>query len=111
MKTEQKDGSEWIRLQRLKADKQERDNLLAAKRLLWREDVERTTAELWQMVGNDLRYTLPIAVSDRLTGAGDPAIIRTTVRTCVDELIRGWKVSVPDRRVKAVVKKKKGVRK
>lgn len=95
MKDESGEETEWIRLQRLKADKQERENLIAAGKLVWVEDVERTTAETWQMVGNDLRHTLPVMVADRLTGRGiDPAILREAVRKSVDELVSGWKTDM-----------------
>lgn len=104
--------TEWQRLQRLKADAQERENQVAAGKLVWAEDVERTTAEVWQMVGSDLRHTLPTSVADSLTGRGvDPAEIRAIVRRRVDDLIAGWKQNVPDKRVnpsKAPAKKKRG---
>jgi hypothetical protein len=59
--------------------------------LVYREDVADQVSRQWEMVGNDLRYTLPTEVADRLTGQVANAVIRKAVRAAVEVIIESWK--------------------
>jgi len=65
--------------------------LEASGRLVWRHQVEATTAMVWEMVANDLRFTLPGEVADRMPNAAIAAQVRKAVREAVETCIESWR--------------------
>ncbi len=83
---------------RLKAIQLTQEILVDSGQLVWRHQVEKATAQLWEIVGNDLRYTLPGEVADRMGNAADAAAVRIACREAVEVMIASWKKSgAPER--------------
>jgi len=59
--------------------------------LVWRSQVETATAMLWETVGNDLRYTLPGEVADRMPNATAARQSLKAARAAVEVVIASWK--------------------
>ncbi len=59
--------------------------------LVWREQVENATALLFEMIGNDLRYTLPGEIADRMTTATESRRAMAAARAAVEVVISSWK--------------------
>jgi len=83
-----------------------REEMIAAEQLVWRHQVEEATAMLWEMVGNDLRYTLPGEVADRMPNAAAAHAARKAVRDAVEVIIGSWKkagatIETDDQRIAA----------
>ncbi len=76
---------------RLRAVQLASEILQESGELVWREQVEAATALLWEMVGNDLRYTLPGEVADRMTTATESRRAMAAARAGVETIISGWK--------------------
>ncbi len=76
---------------RLKAIQLTQEILVDSGQLVWRHQVENATARLWEIVGNDLRYTLPGEVADRMTNKADAAAVRVATREAVEIMIKAWK--------------------
>ncbi len=68
-----------------------REEMIASGELVWRHQVEEATAMLWEMVGNDLRYTLPGEVADRMPNAASARAARVATRDAVERIIESWK--------------------
>jgi hypothetical protein len=62
-----------------------------AGQLVWRHQVEATTAAVWEMVANDLRHTLPSEVADRMPNAAIAAKVRRAVKDSVELCIESWR--------------------
>ena len=62
-----------------------------AGELVYRSDVAEAVSRQWEVVGNDLRYSLPGEVADRLTGRVPAAAIRKAVREAVEAMVDAWK--------------------
>ncbi len=76
---------------RLKAIILTQQILTDSGQLVWRHQVENATARLWEIVGNDLRYTLPGEVADRMESKADAAAVRVATREAVEIMIESWK--------------------
>jgi len=76
---------------RLRAIQLTQEILVDSGQLVWRHQVEHATARLWEIVGNDLRYTLPGEVADRMTNKADAAAVRIATREAVEIMIESWK--------------------
>jgi hypothetical protein len=62
-----------------------------AGEMVYRSDVAESVSRQWNAIANDLRYTLPGEVADRLTGKVASAVIRKAVREAAESLIENWK--------------------
>jgi hypothetical protein len=62
-----------------------------AGQLVWRHQVEATTAAVWEMVANDLRHTLPSEAADRMPNASLAAKVRKAVKESVELCIESWR--------------------
>lgn len=62
-----------------------------AGELVYRADVAEAVSRQWNAIANDLRYTLPGEVADRLTGKVASAVIRKAVREAAESIIENWK--------------------
>jgi hypothetical protein len=62
-----------------------------AGELVYRSDVAEAVSRQWNAIANDLRYTLPGEVADRLTGKIASAVIRKAVREAAESIIENWK--------------------
>ena len=69
----------------------QREEYIAMGELVWRDQVESATAMLWEMVGNDLRHTLPGEIADRMPNAGTANAARVAAREAVETIIASWK--------------------
>ncbi len=69
----------------------QREEMIAAGELVWRHQVESATAMLWEMVGNDLRYTLPGEIADRMPNVKAARDARKAAREAVEAVIASWK--------------------
>jgi hypothetical protein len=69
----------------------QREEYIAMGELVWRDQVETATAMLWEMVGNDLRHTLPGEIADRMPNAGAANAARVAAREAVETIIASWK--------------------
>jgi hypothetical protein len=76
---------------RLRAIKLASEILQESGELVWRAQVEKATQMLWEMVGNDLRYTLPGEVADRMPDAGTANAARRATAAAVEVIIQSWK--------------------
>jgi hypothetical protein len=74
----------------------QREEYIAMGELVWRHQVESATAMLWEMVGNDLRYTLPGEVADRMGTPAASRAARTATREAVEVMIASWKKAGAD---------------
>jgi hypothetical protein len=68
-----------------------REELIASGELVWRDQVESATVMLWETVGNDLRYTLPGEIADRMPNAAAARSARKAARDAVEQMIESWK--------------------
>jgi hypothetical protein len=68
-----------------------REELIASGELVWRDQVKEATAMLWEMVGNDLRFTLPGEIADRMPNAKAANAARRATREAVEQMIDSWK--------------------
>ena len=78
------------------AMKLKRDILISAGELVYRSDVAAATSKSWNAAANDLRYSLPGEVADRLTGQAPAAAVRAAVRAAVEAMIENWKKTCPE---------------
>lgn len=62
-----------------------------AGELVYRSDVAEAVSRQWNAIANDLRYSLPGEVADRLTGKVASAVIRKAVREAAESMIENWK--------------------
>jgi len=76
---------------RLRAIQMTSEILQQAGELVWREQVESATALLWEMIGNDLRYTLPGEIADRMPSATAARQAAKAAKEAVEVIISSWK--------------------
>jgi len=76
---------------RLRAVQLASEILQESGELVWREQVEAATALLWEMIGNDLRFTLPGEIADRMPNATAARQAMKAARAGVEVVIASWK--------------------